>query len=798
MESEHPPKSRHDYRETVQIIITGLALVILAIAIYQNFILGNKTLLYRDIGTDSINVYYPRYVLRSDYLREVGIFSWSFQVGMGQNIFPSMGNLLLIPVTWLPKAAIAKAIVYQHLLYIVISGLLFARFLALRGLALGSCLLGALLLSFSAYMCMGSCWYFHAYEVVCFTFLLLAAEQAVGRSRWIWLVPGVAVVGSLGAFHLYLCALFLSFYVPFRFVEKYSWQPLPILRTSALLATVALLGVGLTAVFSLGSLYGQLNSPRGSGLLSLAHTLSSTPFFGLESSLHYITALLRPFGNDMLGTGSDFRGWQSYLEAPMTYCGLICLLLLPQVFVAARSQQQIIYALFFGLVLITTVFPWFRYLFWAFQGDYYRALSLFTIFGVITLSMTALTRYLRGHTLNVWLLTLTIAVLLAILYFPLHQLQTVISPSLRLAAAIFLIIYTALLVVGQMLKRQETITWIIIALAAVELVFFDRITVSSRPTVTKQQLNERVGYNDETVDAVREINASDHGFFRIRKTWASGLGKFQSLNDAMVFGFYGTSSYSSFNNLNYIRFLKEADAVSSEDKATLTRWALGLIEQPVLSIFACEKYLLTPYDPAPFERPELYEFVKSYGDIYLFRNRLFVPFGITFDDYLPEDDFLRLTSEEKHAALLHTVVLSEKNGAGKEELSRLATDVLKHRMREASIPEIIAVREATALRMSSFGQTRIDGVTNLKKKGILVLQMPFDQGWRAFQDGRAVQVLKVDIGLLGVVLDGGEHEIELRYRPPFLVAGATISFISLSIMIFCWWRWPQVRLPAAC
>src|SRR5438270_3026399 len=206
MESEHPPKSRHDHRETVRMIITGLVLVILGIVVYQNFILGDNTLLYRDIGTDSINVFYPRYVLRSDYLREVGIFSWSFRVGMGQNIFPSLGNLLLVPVTWLPKAAIARAIVYQHLLYIVIAGLLFARFLALRGLALGGRLLGALLLSFSAYMCMGSCWYFHAYEVVCFTFLLLAAELAIGRGRWIWLILGVAAVGSLGAFHFYLCA----------------------------------------------------------------------------------------------------------------------------------------------------------------------------------------------------------------------------------------------------------------------------------------------------------------------------------------------------------------------------------------------------------------------------------------------------------------------------------------------------------------------------------------------------------------------------------------------------------------
>ena len=49
-------------------------------------------------------------------------------------------------------------------------------------------------------------------------------------------------------------------------------------------------------------------------------------------------AILRQFSNDMAGTGSHFLGWQNYLEAPSSYCGLICLLLTPQVFVAASAD----------------------------------------------------------------------------------------------------------------------------------------------------------------------------------------------------------------------------------------------------------------------------------------------------------------------------------------------------------------------------------------------------------------------------------------------------------------------------
>jgi hypothetical protein len=194
-----PP--RFDYarwRGTVPpAVLIGLGLLI-----FWSFVFGNKTLLYKDIGSDSVDLYYPFYVLLSDYVRQVGIFSWSFRLGMGQDLFPYMGTALLAPVVWLPKAAIAQALVYQHLLYVLSAGLLFWRFLRLRGLGVNGSLLGAMLLSFSGYMCMGSSWYLHAQEVVAFAFLLFAAEHGIGRGRWHCLALAMAVIAVLGPFHL--------------------------------------------------------------------------------------------------------------------------------------------------------------------------------------------------------------------------------------------------------------------------------------------------------------------------------------------------------------------------------------------------------------------------------------------------------------------------------------------------------------------------------------------------------------------------------------------------------------------
>src|SRR5262249_3696907 len=149
---------------------------------------------------------------------------------------------------------------------------------------------------------------------------------------------------------------------------------------------------------------------------------------------------------------------------------------------------------------------------------------------------------------------------------------------------IFLVVYAALLIAGQIANRQSITGLIILFLAAVELVHFDWITVN-RPTVTKQELSERVGFNDETTDVIRDIKASDKSFFRITKTWGSGLATHPSYNDAMVFNYYGTMSYSSFNNLNYIKFLLAVDAISRINISIDATWSPGLVGHPLLSTF---------------------------------------------------------------------------------------------------------------------------------------------------------------------------------------------------------------------
>src|SRR3954468_12614066 len=112
--------------------VVTFVLLLAGLIIFRDFVFGDKVLLYKDVGSDSINFHYAYYVHISDYLRREGFPRWSFAPGMGQSIFPFANSLLFDPVVWLKKSLIAHALVYQHLLKAIICGLLFFRFLELR------------------------------------------------------------------------------------------------------------------------------------------------------------------------------------------------------------------------------------------------------------------------------------------------------------------------------------------------------------------------------------------------------------------------------------------------------------------------------------------------------------------------------------------------------------------------------------------------------------------------------------------------------------------------------------------
>lgn len=100
------------------------------------------------------------------------------------------------------------------------------------------------------------------------------------------------------------------------------------------------------------------------------------------------------------------------------------------------------------------------------------------------------------------------------------------------------------------------------------------------------------------------------------------------------------------------------------------------------------------------------------------------------------------------------------------------------------------------LDVTSVSDTDIKGKIKVNNSGIMYTSIPYEKGWSVYVNGEKQNAIAVcnntynetgvkthDGSMLGIRLDKGEYEIELKYSPEGFTAGIVISLISLAAFI---------------
>ena len=123
-----------------------------------------------------------------------------------------------------------------------------------------------------------------------------------------------------------------------------------------------------------------------------------------------------------------------------------------------------------------------------------------------------------------------------------------------------------------------------------------------------------------------------------------------------------------------------------------------------------------------------------------------------------------------------------------EALDLLATGQVDPRtiaLMEEAIPFVPASSQAAkgevAILQDQPDLIRVQSTTG--SAGMIVFSEIYDQGWQAYVDGERVPLHEVDHVLGGVMVSAGSHEIELRYRTPWLLAGLAITGATAAVLI---------------
>lgn len=763
------------------------ALLLIAFIVFKDYIFQEKVYFFKDIGSDSYNLSYPYVYQVADYITKYGTPKWSFNFGMGQSLFPFFLRDPFDALVYLGgKDHILFLTTVKEVLKIVLSGLVFFYYLKMLKLSDFAAIAGSCFFAFCGFTVVGSGWYIFSFEALNMAIMLLAFEQLYQKRKWFLFPFAIFLICISQPFNLYVYGLLLAFYAVLRCLQDEAFNGKKIAILFAQMIGLGALGMLMSSPFMIENIVQLLESPRGSGKNSYASVLASQPMLATADKVQFGTSMMRMFSSDMLGTGNEFKGWQNFLEAPAFYCGIPCLLLVPQVFQFLQKRVKIVFGIFLAIWLLPIIFPWFRYAFWLFTGDYFRAYSVVVAFVLIYYALVALDKIMEHRKISLPVLIGTVVLLFVLLNYPYFADKSIVNSPVLTFVSFMILVYGALVYFMSRATSPAYIKYIFLIAVVFEVTYLSGITVNDRIPVETAELSQKTGYNDYTADAVKYLKQTDNSFYRIDKTYASSPAMHYSLNDAMAQDYRGTSGYNAFNQEYYVFYL-QLMGISDKTDEHQARWAMGLSNRPILESQNRVKYMLAKQQVNPLWRT-LCDSIATFGDVKVFRSKFLLPFGYTYSRFIRESVFDKLTNIQKDFVSLQAVVVKDedvKKAGGMKEFDlkdTVAANAFNFDLYRNNVNEL----SKDSMQVSKFAETNIAGKINVSEDKMLYLSVPYDGGWQLTVDGKPQDKMILSAGMTGVMLPKGQHNVEMTYDLRYYGKGLIIGFFGLLVYLGLW------------
>ena len=86
--------------------------------------------------------------------------------------------------------------------------------------------------------------------------------------------------------------------------------------------------------------------------------------------------------------------------------------------------------------------------------------------------------------------------------------------------------------------------------------------------------------------------------------------------------------------------------------------------------------------------------------------------------------------------------------------------------------------------MTKYAPNQINYSADVKGKQLIVFsEMYYNDGWKAYVDGKEKEILRVDYALRGLEVDGGKHKIEFKFDLPKYHTAGTLSMIGSTLIL---------------
>ena len=659
-------------------ILCGL-LIFVGVIIYFDFLSFQKFFVAQDIASDQLRYYLPRYIFQADRLWSWDFSNWSFQFGLGQNVYDIVFHLNIFDrlLTLFGRDGLLYAFPYITVLKHITAGLLFFIYLRLLRISPYSAIIGSILFAYSGFMVVQGQWYRHQDYAIFMVAFLIAFEVWFQKGKWMGLALVLGFLSLKQILTVYHLPFVIGFYALFRYIQTHSFSLKPFVAFSLKLCGICLIGFGINAFELLPSIYRHLTSPRGSqGLDHFSSFSTLNSFFDFSTASDYLSILYRFFSSDLMGTMNDYRGILNTLEGPNVYMGIMLLILIPQVFFVFKKKSQKPFWILIIFIICYFAFPSIKMFLNAFVKYTYKSTVLYAVIFLLIISLSTLNRIMEKGTLNKTSLLFTSMVLFVFIVtshtvFSFLHIEIFDKKVLKIVF-LFLVIYGFMLT--RLLKYQfhPRIRIFLFIVVILEIVVFSYISVNTgRSHIDTAYVKNKQGYFDDTQLAIDSLKAADEDFFRVEKDYLS-----DSANDPLIQNYYGTSVYTPFGQSSHIKFAREYNT-----RMVDTKYIFGMKHQPGLLSLVGVKYYLSKLTGIK-SVPHGFHHIKTFNDIHIYKNTYHLPLGFTYDTFIPYGEFKDLSDHQKERVVSKAVVVNDHYA----RLKKLDTEHFKAQFYFTTVP----------------------------------------------------------------------------------------------------------------
>ncbi|MFF5993866.1 YfhO family protein [Lysinibacillus sp. KU-BSD001] len=623
--------------------------VAISIILYFKFVSLAKVYIYNDTGSDTFDSYWPFIVNLHETIRSGNLPFWSHNTGIGAsqyatNIFigdPFIYFYLLFPVHVLPYLFGLMAI-----MKINVAAFFFVKYVRYLNVKYFTVIISTLLYAFNGYIILWGQHYQFVNIIVFLPLLLLGFEKILKEDKKIIMSIAVALLAINSYYFLYQVSLFLIIYAFVRYftLKRFNLKNLFFITLKSLLAYI--IGIGLSAFYLIPTVSYVLSSPRISG-----NYIPS--LFSLNSLEYYISLFFRFFSNNTLGIGNSFFGDINYYEAPILFSSILIIILFPIAFMNMTRREKIVNGIFIGMIFTFLLLPIFSTMFNAFSKIDYRwtYVVIFSNIYLIIFSLEKIENISRKKILASLIgLLITISTYIFVVnigteYFIWDEKNKIYLTITLLLTIVFGISYIVLLF-GIYKKNSKIYKYLIVVVLMLEIIAHNYPTINNRLLLSPEDITLKQNYNDYTNEAVVYLNEIDSNFFRVEKDYFSRF-----LNDPMIQNYNGITGYNSLHQFSTLEFLKNLDV-----KLESLNLIYGVNNRTNLEALLGVKYLLSKSSDLNLFG---YEKIKNIGDIFIYKNILYVPTVFTYESFIEEEQFLSFDTQSKDMMILNSVVLSD-------------------------------------------------------------------------------------------------------------------------------------------